>query len=46
MDVILVWILLGGAVGFYLGRVWAEHARATHDMKRVWEGQQVYRKKR
>ncbi|MGH3925666.1 MAG: hypothetical protein ACRDTT_22875 [Pseudonocardiaceae bacterium] len=43
---ILVWILLGAVGGFYLGRVWAENARATHDMKRMWASRRAYRKKR
>ena len=42
---ILLWVLTGAAGGFHLGRIWAENTRASHDMKRVWESRQHYRKR-
>ncbi len=41
--VILVWAGIGSVGGFYVGRWWAEVARAKFDMKRVWDGRQSYR---
>lgn len=46
MEIILVWILIGAVGGFYLGRMWAEDARATHDMKRIWDSRRSYRHRR
>ena len=43
MELILVGILIGLVGGFYLGRVWAENTRATHDMRRVWASRRNYR---
>ncbi len=39
-----VGLVLGGAVGIALGRVWAENARARHDMKKTWRDRRDYRK--
>lgn len=41
---ILLSVLIGGAGGFQLGRIWAENARASHDMNRVWNSRRDYRK--
>lgn len=42
---ILLSSFIGGAGGFHLGRLWAENTRASHDMKRVWNARQDYRKR-
>lgn len=43
---ILVSMGIGSIGGFFVGRVWAEIARARHDMHRVWEGRKAYRSRR
>ena len=42
-----LWIVLvaGIVIGFYLGRWWAERARAKFDMNAVWTGRRRYRGK-
>lgn len=37
-------LLLGGAAGFAAGRIWAENARARHDMAKTWRERRNYRK--
>ena len=44
-QVILVLLALGGVGGWYLGRSWAEDARAEYDMQKIWKARHNYRKK-
>lgn len=41
-----VWgmLLLGGAGGWFVGRWWAENARARFDQDRIWKARKNYRK--
>ncbi|MBV9730578.1 MAG: hypothetical protein JO309_14475 [Pseudonocardiales bacterium] len=43
-DMVLATLLLGGAGGWFVGRWWAESARARYDMERNWKGRKNYRK--
>jgi hypothetical protein len=38
-------LIVGAAGGFPLGQWWAEIARARHDMERVWESRNHYRRR-
>lgn len=39
-----VWLLVvGGFVGVFVGRWWAEARRARYDMNRVWNSRKNYR---
>lgn len=41
----VMWVMLGvgGVVGFFVGRIWAEVRRARHDMNVIWNGRRRYR---
>lgn len=42
-TVLIVGVLLGGFLGFHLGRWCADGARARHDMAQTWRSRRRYR---
>lgn len=40
---VVIVLLIGALVGFFLGRSWAEWRRARFDMRQVWNGRRRYR---
>lgn len=43
MTALIVGIVLGALLGFWGGRLWAEAARARHDMRQTWSARRRYR---
>lgn len=43
-NTVLGTLLLGGAGGWFVGRWWAEEARARYDQNRIWNARKNYRK--
>ncbi len=42
-GIALVVVLVGLFPGFFIGRMWAENARARADMAKTWRGRKDYR---
>jgi hypothetical protein len=40
-----VFLLLGGWIGYVIGRMRAENGRARFDMQRTWDGRTNYHKR-
>ena len=43
LTMLIVGAVLGGLLGFHLGRFCADAARARHDMAQTWRGRRRYR---
>ncbi len=39
-------LVIGGLAGIGVGRVWAENARARHDLAKTWAERKNYRKRK
>jgi hypothetical protein len=42
---LLLLLITGGLVGFWVGRWWAEAGRGRHDARRAWRGRKDWRGK-
>lgn len=42
-DTTALLLVVGGLIGLFAGRVWAELFRARFDQKKIWKGRKDYR---